>query len=162
MTVAPQDLVSRLAARGATVATAESLTGGRLAVVFTSVPGSSACFVGGAVTYATEAKVRVLGVDASIIEAYGAVSAECASEMAAGARALLGSTYALATTGVAGPESQEGHPPGHVWVACAGPEGVETRLLTLDGDRATIQDDSCRGALSVLDDMLRTEDSGLG
>ncbi len=155
-------LVATLSARGLSVATAESLTGGQLAAAFTSVPGASACFLGGVVAYATRAKVSVLGVSPAIIEAYGAVSAECAAAMASGARSLLSTTHALATTGVAGPASQEGHPAGHVWVACAGPAGVETRLLTLEGDRAAIQAASCGGALSVLDGMLRREDSGLG
>lgn len=156
------DLVTELTSRGVTVATAESLTGGQLAALLTAVPGASACFVGGVVAYASSVKVSVLGVAPTIIEEYGAVSAECAEAMALGACALLGATYALATTGVAGPDSQEGHPAGHVWVACAGPTGVETRLLSLTGDRAAVQSLSCRGALSVLDGMLRREDSGLG
>ena len=70
--------------------------------------------------------------------------------MARGVRDLLGTTYAMATTGVAGPDPQEGHPAGHVWVAVAGPEGVETRLLALPGDRWQVQDATCREALSVL------------
>lgn len=155
-------LVASLSARRLTVATAESLTGGQLAALFTSVPGASACFRGGVVAYATEVKVSVLAVSPSIIESYGAVSAECASAMALGVRSLLSATYALATTGVAGPDSQEGHPAGHVWVACAGPGGVEAKLLALEGDRAAVQSASCRGALSVLDGMLRREESGLG
>lgn len=155
-------LVAELTLRGVTVATAESLTGGQLAAAFTSVPGASACFLGGVVSYATEVKVSLLGVSTTVIDEYGVVSAECAAAMASGARTLLGATYALATTGVAGPDSQEGHPAGHVWVACAGPLGVETRLLSLDGDRAAVQAASCRDALSVLDGMLRREDSGLG
>ncbi len=162
MTADAPALVASLSSRGDTLATAESLTGGQLAAMFTSVPGASACYLGGVVSYASAVKVSVLGVSASIIEEYGAVSAECAEAMASGARTLLGATYALATTGVAGPDLQEGHPAGHVWVACAAPGGVETRLLALDGDRAAIQSDSCRGALSVLDAMLRREDSGLG
>ena len=162
MTADAPALVASLSARGLTVATAESLTGGQLASFFTSVPGASACFVGGVVAYASEVKVSVLGVSPSIIEEYGAVSAECASAMASGARSLLSATYALATTGVAGPDTQEGHPAGHVWVACAGPAGVETELLSLEGDRAAVQAASFRGALSVLDGMLRREDSGLG
>lgn len=155
-------LVASLIARGRTVATAESLTGGQLAAAFTSVPGASACFVGGVVAYASEAKMSVLGVPPSVIESYGAVSAECAASMATGARSLFSATHALATTGVAGPDSQEGHPAGHVWIACAGPDGVETRLLALDGDRPAVQSASCDAAMSVLDGMLRKEDSGLG
>ncbi|CAA9394861.1 MAG: hypothetical protein AVDCRST_MAG60-1764 [uncultured Nocardioides sp.] len=162
MTVDPRQLVQDLARRGDTLATAESLTGGRLAALLTSVPGASACFLGGVVAYATPVKTSLLDVPGSIIDEHGVVSAECAAAMASGARALLGSTFALATTGVAGPDQQEGRPVGHVWVAGAGPRGVETRLLSLDGDRAAIQDGSCRGALSVLVAMLRQEDSGLG
>lgn len=162
MTADAHALVSTLTSRGVTVATAESLTGGQLAAMFTAVPGASACFTGGVVAYASAVKVSVLGVAPTIIEEYGAVSAECAAAMALGSRSLLGSTYALATTGVAGPDLQEGHPAGHVWVGCAGPTGVETRLLSLEGDRAAVQSASCRGALSVLDGMLRREDSGLG
>ena len=149
MTVDPRELVERLTTRGDTLATAESLTGGQLAALFTSVPGASACYLGGVVSYATSVKVSALGVSASIIDEYGAVSAECAEAMATGVRTLLGATYALATTGVAGPDRQEGHPPGHVWVACATPTGAATRLLALDGDRAAIQSGSCRGAIAI-------------
>ena len=162
MTVDPRQLIGDLTARGDTLVTAESLTGGQLAALFTSVPGASACFLGGVVSYATTVKVSVLNVSQSIIEEHGVVSAECAAAMAMGVRALLGATYALATTGVAGPDGQEGKPVGHVWVAGAGPGGVETRLLSLDGDRAAIQAGSCHGAMSVLDAMLRREDSALG
>ena len=86
MTVDATTLVATLSARGETVATAESLTGGQLAAMFTAVPGASACFVGGVVAYATEVKISVLGVPPAIIEEYGAVSAACAEAMAVGAR----------------------------------------------------------------------------
>lgn len=157
-----RSIVAHLGALGHSLATAESLTGGRLAAAFTAVPGASACFLGGVVAYATTVKISMLGVPGEIIEEYGAVSDQCARAMATGARALLGATYALATTGVAGPDRQEGHPPGHVWIACAGPAGVETRLLTLDGDRASIQSGSCDGAIAMLGARLHEEDSGLG
>ena len=145
------------------MATAESLTGGQLAAPFTAVPGASACFVGGVVAYASAVKVsrarRLAEHHRGVRRRVGRVRR---GDGARGRAPLLGSTYALATTGVAGPDSQEGHPAGHVWVACAGPEGVETMLLSLAGDRAAVQSASCRGALSVLDGMLRREDSGLG
>ena len=162
MATDPQQIVARLTARGATVSTAESLTGGRLAASLTSVPGASSCVVGGIVAYATEVKVTVLGVPADLVAEHGVVSEECAAAMAAGARDLLGTTYAMATTGVAGPDPQEGHPAGHVWVAVAGPEGVETRLLALSGDRSEVQDATCRHALSVLEGMLIREEPALG
>ncbi|MCW2834034.1 MAG: CinA family protein [Nocardioides sp.] len=162
MTTDPRQLVEVLTARGETIATAESLTGGQLAALFTSVPGASACFLGGVVSYATAVKASLLSVSESVIDKHGVVSAECAGAMASGARTLLGATYGVATTGVAGPDRQEDKPVGLVWVAVAGPEGVQARMLDLEGDRATIQAGSCRGALSVLDGMLRMEDSGLG
>ncbi|HWJ07807.1 MAG TPA: nicotinamide-nucleotide amidohydrolase family protein, partial [Nocardioides sp.] len=115
------DLVDRLVAREATVASAESLTGGRLAARLTEAPGSSRTFLGGVVTYATEAKRGVLDVPEEIVERFGVISEECARAMAEGARRLFGSTYALSTTGVAGPDTQEDKPVGTVFVGLAGP-----------------------------------------
>ena len=154
-----QDL---LADAGWTVATAESLTGGRLAVQLTEAPGSSETFLGGVVTYATEAKVDVLGVDPGLVERHGVVSAECARAMARGVRALMGSTYALSTTGVAGPDDQEGKPPGTVYVGLAGPKGESALALDLVGGRSAIQDRTCTEALSALAAILREEETGLG
>ncbi|QIK76241.1 CinA family protein [Nocardioides piscis] len=162
MNVDAADLVAKMVSTHATVATAESLTGGQLASIFTAVPGSSECFLGGVVAYETRVKVSVLGVDAAVVEEHGVVSAECAAQMATRVRTLFGATYGLATTGVAGPTSQEGHPPGHVWVACAGPEGVTTALLELAGDRAAVQARSCRGALTMLGGLIHREDPVLG
>ena len=148
-----------LGAAQATLATAESLTGGRLAAAVTAVPGASASYLGGFVTYATELKESLLGVSRDLVERYGVVSAECARAMAAGCRAATGSTYALATTGVAGPDSQEGKPVGTVFVGIAGPE-VDTALtMELVGDRHQIQDRACREALSALCGILRVAES---
>ena len=124
-----------LRARGATVATAESLTGGRLAAMLTSVPGSSETFVGGVVAYATELKVSLLGVPPGVVERYGVVSAECARAMAEGARRATGATYAVSTTGVAGPGPQDGIPAGTVHVGVAGPGATTAVALELVGDR---------------------------
>lgn len=147
--------------RGLTVATSESLTGGRLAALLTAVPGASATYVGGVVAYASELKVSILGVSPAIVEEYGVVSAECAVAMASGARALTGASYALSTTGVAGPDRQEGHPPGTVFVGVAGPDGVTALALELKGDRATIQDRTCVEALSALAGILLKEETPL-
>jgi nicotinamide-nucleotide amidase len=155
-------VVARLTARRATVATAESLTGGRLAAALTSVPGASACMVGGVVAYATEVKMAVLGVPSDLVAEHGVVSEQCAAAMARGVRDLLGTTYAMATTGVAGPDRQEGYPAGHVWVAVAGPGGVESRQLALRGDRSQVQDATCEHALSVLAGILDREEPALG
>ncbi len=149
--------------RGASVATAESLTGGQLAALLTAAPGASETFLGGVVSYATEVKVGVLGVDPGLVERYGVVSTECAQAMARGVRALMGSTYAVSTTGVAGPEPQEGKPPGIVYVGIAGPSGDTALALDLVGDRAEIQDRTCAEALSALaDTILREEETGVG
>ena len=149
--------------QGETVATAESLTGGQLAALLTAAPGASETFLGGVVSYATEVKIEVLGVDSGIVERYGVVSAECAREMARGVRELMRSTYAVSTTGVAGPEEQEGKPPGTVYVGVAGPSGDTALALELVGDRSTIQDRTCAEALSALaDTILREEETGVG
>src|SRR5687768_16404004 len=92
--------------RGLTLATAESLTGGGLGSLLTSVPGASAVYAGGVITYATRLKVELLGVSLEIIYGDGAVSAPCARAMAGGVRSLLGADVGLSTTGVAGPERQ--------------------------------------------------------
>lgn len=151
-----------LRAAGATVATAESLTGGRLAVAMTDTPGASETFLGGVVTYATELKASVLQVDERIIEEHGVVSPECAKAMASGVRALAGATYGVATTGVAGPTAQEGKPPGTVFVGIAGPGLVEAVALELPGKRHQVQDRAVREALGAFESVLRREETTLG
>ncbi len=131
--------------RGHTVGCAESLTGGELAAVLSAVPGASATFAGGVVTYATGLKRRLLGVQVDRV-----VSAECAVQMATGARDLLEVDWALATTGVAGPDRQEGQEVGTVFVALSGP-GVSRHVrLTLSGDRAAVRAGSVAAALELL------------
>ncbi len=158
-----------LAGRGETLATAESLTGGLLSATLTDVPGASRSFVGGVVSYATRVKESLLGVPAEVVAGHGVVSGECAAAMATGVRVALDTTWGLATTGVAGPDSQEGKPVGTVWVAVAGPAGVAVRRLALSGDRRSIREGSCREVLgllaAVLDDdrsIPAREEPGLG
>jgi PncC family amidohydrolase len=150
-----------LRAGGHTVATAESLTGGRLAVRFTDVPGASETFLGGVVTYATALKASMLDVPAEVIER-GVVSAECAKAMASGARGLTGASFGLSTTGVAGPASQEGKEPGTVFVAVSGPGILESFELHLDGDRTQVQDQACDELLRALSAILVREETPLG
>lgn len=147
-------LVELLAARGESLAVAESLTGGRLAAAVTGIPGASAVFLGGVVSYATEVKTSVLGVGADVVTRHGVVSGECAEQMAAGVRRLLGSTWALATTGVAGPARQEGKPAGTVFLGLSGPAGSASRTVLLGGSRAEIQAETCRRAVDYLIDVL--------
>ncbi len=150
-------VLESLADRGETLATAESLTGGLLAGLVTDVPGASRSFVGGVVSYATRNKVSVLDVPAEVVDRHGVVSEECAVAMANGVRRRLDATWGVATTGVAGPDGQEGKPVGTVWVAVAGPDVVRTRLLALDGDRRAIRESTCGSAMTLLWDLLREE-----
>jgi PncC family amidohydrolase len=151
-------VLESLARRGETLATAESLTGGMLSSLLTDVPGASRSFVGGVVSYATRVKVSALGVPEDLVEEHGVVSRECAAAMAQGVRSLLDATWAMATTGVAGPDAQEGRAVGTVWVAVAGPDGVETRGLALEGDRNDVRRGSCRAVLALLGELLGPED----
>ena len=162
-------VLESLARRGETVATAESLTGGLLSARLTDVPGASRSFVGGVVSYATRVKVSALGVPADVVERHGVISEECAVAMARGVRDRLEATWGVATTGVAGPDAQEGRPVGTEWVAVAGPDRVEARELALGGDRTAVRRASCDAALSVLDGILggdgailAREEPGLG
>jgi nicotinamide-nucleotide amidase len=151
-----------LESRGETVSSAESLTGGRLATVLTEVPGSSSTFKGGVVTYATEMKIEVLGVPQEVVDTHGVVSAECAEAMAEGVRMLTGATYGVSTTGVAGPAEQEGKPPGTVFIGLAGPEGVTSVALELDGERSEITQQCVDAAVAAFADALRQEETALG
>lgn len=158
----PRALLDLLAGEAATVATAESLTGGRLAARLTAVAGASRVFVGGVVAYATEVKSSLLGVPPAVIDRHGVVSSQCAGAMASGARARFGATYAVSTTGVAGPDAQEGKPAGTVFVGVAGPAGLTTLALELAGDRETIQEETCAEALRALAEVVQREEPALG
>src|SRR5512145_2743384 len=120
----PAEIIAALVRAGATVATAESLTGGLVSAALTSVPGASAAVRGGVVAYATDLKHELAGVPADTLRRDGPVAARTASAMATGVRRKCAATYGVATTGVAGPDAQDGHPPGTVHVAVAGPDGV--------------------------------------
>ncbi|HEX5569424.1 MAG TPA: CinA family protein [Streptomyces sp.] len=154
-----------LADRGQTVAAAESLTGGLVAAELTEAPGASLTVRGSVTAYATAVKREVLGVDGGLLKERGAVDAEVARQMAVGVRRVLGADWGVATTGVAGPEPQDGQPVGRVYVAVAGPgtgkrpagaggTGPETSpvalRLSLDGDRAEIRHASVRAAIGLL------------
>jgi nicotinamide-nucleotide amidase len=141
----PGAVHAALLERGQTVGCAESLTGGGLAALLSATPGASATFAGGVVTYATELKRRLLAVTATDV-----ISGECAVQMAVGARELLEVDWALSTTGVAGPDLQEGQPAGTVFVGLAGGETARFVRLSLEGDRAAIRSGACAGALDLL------------
>ncbi|MDD6871678.1 MAG: competence/damage-inducible protein A [Clostridiales bacterium] len=146
------EIVRRLSERHETLAVAESLTGGMLAAQIVDVPGASDVLVEGHVVYINEAKERVLGVSSEILNGVGAVSEECARAMAEGALKRSNATYALSTTGVAGPGGgTEKTPVGTVFVALAGHD-FETRVLELHlrGDRTRVRSMSCLRAMNLL------------
>lgn len=142
-----QAVVELLQQRGQTVSVAESCTGGLLGELITSVPGSSAVFEGGVISYSPKAKIERLGVRPETIREHGTISAETAEQMAAGCRKAFGTDWALSVTGSAGPAASEGKPPGTVFVAVAGDAGVRSFPLKLGGDRQIIR---LRAAKAVL------------
>ncbi|MAT18058.1 MAG: competence protein [Leifsonia sp.] len=138
------EIVETLTGRGETIAVAESLTGGLLVAELITVPGASLVVRGGVVAYATDLKARLLGVDGALLAQVGAVDAEVATQMARGVRLRLGhgdepTAFGLATTGVAGPDPQDGQAPGTVFIAVATAAGESVRALRLDGDREAIR-----------------------
>ncbi|MGX1133596.1 nicotinamide-nucleotide amidase [Streptomyces glaucescens] len=162
------DVVRLLTVRGETVAVAESLTGGLVAAELTTVPGASKAFRGSVTAYATELKHRLLGVDATLLAQRGAVDPQVAAQMAAGVRKALGADWGIATTGVAGPDPQDGQPVGTVFVALDGPFGPgsgsagggKVELLRLNGDREEIRMESVRSVLALLLKELAGEQTG--
>jgi nicotinamide-nucleotide amidase len=144
-------LVQTLVARGATLAVAESCTGGLIAQRLTAIPGVSEVFLGGVVSYANSAKRDLLGVPAELLESVGAVSAEVAEAMASGVRQRFGSTLGLSVTGIAGPGGGTAEKPvGLVYLGLATPSGVSHRRLTLGPDqpREVIRSRSAKNALN--------------
>ncbi|MFE7315905.1 CinA family protein [Streptomyces sp. NPDC057555] len=140
-----------LAARRQSLAVAESLTGGLVAGELTGVPGASRVVRGAVTAYATDVKRDLLGVDGALLADRGAVDGEVARQMARGVRRVLDADWGIATTGVAGPEPQDGQPVGTVYVAVQGPDGEEQiRRLALTGDRDRIRRDSVDAVLALL------------
>lgn len=143
-----------LRGQGASLASAESFTGGMLGAALTDPPGASGTYRGGVTAYASEAKVRLLGVPAALLARTGAVHPDVAAAMAAAVRDRLEATYGVATTGVAGPGAQDGRPPGTVFVAVAGPGGVTAAGPRLAGSRAHIRAVGTVWALDLLRRVL--------
>lgn len=144
----------------ATLATAESLTGGQLAAFITKTPGASDYYLGGIIAYQDEIKIKELKVAAKLIQSHTAVSGEVAEAMAIGARKRFGADYAISTTGVAGPGSAYGQPAGTVWVAIAGPDFTQSLKLALKPDirglaaRAQIQNLTVTSAIAAFERIL--------
>jgi PncC family amidohydrolase len=156
ISTAPDPLEVRLNAlltpeTGITVAAAESCTGGNVAHRVTSISGSSVYFLGSIVSYANSAKMQLLGVSEEILNSKGAVSEECARAMVDGARKAFGAQIAVSTTGIAGPGgATERKPVGLVYIASAGPSGIECREYHFDGKRRAVIDAATEAALEML------------
>ena len=150
MTVA-EKLVELLRAQGLTCATAESCTGGGVGAAITAVPGSSAVFLGGVISYANAVKEGVLGVSPETLATVGAVSSETAAQMADGVRRLLKADLAVSVTGIAGPDGGSAEKPvGLVWFGLATPGGVRTEKAVFAGDRAAVRAQAVTHALGML------------
>jgi len=153
--VSAADVVALLSERGLTIAVAESLTGGQLVASLVDVPGASATVVGGVVAYNTAIKNSVLGVSAELLASRGAVDPEVARQMASGVRAALAidgrpADVGLSTTGVAGPDPQDGKPVGTVYLGLAIGDRVESVALSLSGSRSEIRSATVQHALATL------------
>jgi nicotinamide-nucleotide amidase len=144
------DVLYALAVRAETLAVAESLTGGLLAATLVDVPGASRVFRGALVVYATDLKASLAGVPADLLARRGPVDPDVALALAEGVRTRCGANWGLSTTGVAGPEPQDGIPVGTVFIGCAGPGAAEVRQLQLYGDRPTIRYGTVGAALALL------------
>lgn len=142
--------------RGLTIGVAESLTGGLLCAALTAVPGASSVVRGGVVAYATDRKAAVLGVSEELLEARGAVDPDVALAMARGVCTVMGTDVGLATTGVAGPDPQDGQPVGRVYLALVAPELHWVLNPDLNGDRDEIREQSVRRLLELAAELLAT------
>ena len=158
-TVTAREVITSLIDAGQTVATCESLTAGLLAAMLADVPGASAALRGGLVTYATDLKHTLARVPQEVLAAHGPVARETAIAMACGVRDVCGADWGVSLTGVAGPDTQDGHPVGEVWVGVAGPvdtgvaELAGTILGSADllvGDRDIIRRQAVAAALAVM------------
>ncbi len=154
------DIVEIAGTQGWTIGVAESLTGGLVAAALISVPAASAVVRGGLVTYAADLKCSVLGVPEDVISQHGTVSQQCAEAMSRGACQVLGAMFSVSTTGVAGPDSSEGQPPGTVHLAVtARVEGREEvtvhQALHTRGSRSDIRANATQAGLSLLLTTLR-------
>ena len=155
-----QQVIAALKARSLTLAAAESCTGGLAAKRLTDVPGASAVFLGGVVSYTNGVKERVLHVPRETLEMYSAVSEQTARAMAEGVRALTGADFGLSVTGVAGPDRDDrGHEVGTVYLALSAGTGTQTRQLHLTGGRPAIRDRSADEMFRMLLAYIQIKES---
>jgi len=155
--VLAEQVIMLLRQAGGTVAAAESLTGGLVVAGLTTVPGASHAVRGGVVAYATDLKTALLGVPRAMLDKHGAVYPGVATAMADGVRPRLGATFGVATTGVAGPDPQDGQPVGTVHIAVSADNDTVVRTLALDGDRDRIRRLTVERLLALLIGRLRED-----
>ncbi|MBC2643864.1 MULTISPECIES: CinA family protein [unclassified Rhodococcus (in: high G+C Gram-positive bacteria)] len=154
------ELVAVLTARGETVATAESLTAGLLTATIAGVPGASNVLRGGLIVYATDLKATLAGVDRVRLAEDGPVAESTARALADGARARCGADWGVGLTGVAGPDMQDGHPVGTVFLSISGASGTSVHELGLAGDRWQIRKSAVSTAVSGLLDRVQETSAG--
>jgi nicotinamide-nucleotide amidase len=149
-------ILAELSRRGQSLASAESLTGGMLGALLTDIPGASESYLGGVISYATRLKAALAGVDPATLAELGPVAARTAAEMARGVATKCDADWGLATTGVAGPDAQDSHPVGQVFVAVSHRAGdlLRVKELSVPGDRAAIRHQAALAALGLLADAL--------
>jgi nicotinamide-nucleotide amidase len=154
------NVLAELTRRGQTLASAESLTGGMIGALLTAIPGASDSYLGGVISYATRLKAILAGVNVATLAELGPVAARTAIEMAHGVAQRCDADWGLATTGVAGPDTQNGHPVGQVFVAVSHQESdlSSVRELQFQGDRAMIRQLSAEAAIGLLADALGLND----
>lgn len=146
-----EKVISEAARSGLTICAAESCTGGLIGGALTENPGASSVFLGSAVCYSNDAKIRILGVSPDILARYGAVSGECAAAMASGARSLFRADIALSVTGVAGPGGGTAEKPvGLVWFSVESPWERDVFSRRFDGERNTVRKKAVKTAMRTL------------
>jgi nicotinamide-nucleotide amidase len=157
-------VLAELGRRGETLASAESVTGGMVGQLLTDVSGASASYLGGVISYATRLKTTLAGVDSATLAELGPVAERTAAEMARGVAKRCNADWGIATTGVAGPESQAGHPVGQVFIAVSHQvDGVmRVKELSLHGERAAIRQQAAVAALRLLSDALGLTGTSFG
>lgn len=146
-------VVAYLEDRGETVAVAESLTAGGLGHALTFTPGASKVFMGGIIAYTNEVKINILGIDAAMIDQYSVVSEEVANAMADAVREKFGTTWGIATTGIAGPGDHQGISEGTVWISIRGPIN-QTVQLQLDSGREAVRTGAISSAIGTFARIL--------
>jgi nicotinamide-nucleotide amidase len=146
-------VVAYLEDRGETVAVAESLTAGGLGHALTFTPGASKVFMGGVIAYTNEVKINILGIDAAMIDQYSVVSEEVANAMADAVREKFGTTWGIATTGIAGPGDHQGISEGTVWISIRGPIN-QTVQLQLDSGREAVRTGAISSAIGTFARIL--------